>query len=202
MQPETAKIRVSDVALVEQYRGGDQGALEKLIIKYQGRIFNVILRICANRETAAELTQDTFVRIIENLHRFRGDSSFYTWAFRIAVNLTLNFIRRQKQVNMVSLDKPVVGDRDEARTSLRNYLAGDSKAEPFIVAQSKEAVELIIKAMMNLEQSQRAVIVLREIENMDYAHIASVLEIEIGTVKSRLSRARATLRANLEAILR
>ena len=201
MQPDTANINISDSALIEQCRAGDSDAMSRLITKYKDRLYNVILRICANPEDAAELTQDAFVRIIENLHRFQQRSSFYTWAFRIAVNLTLNFCRRKVRIEMTSLDAELGGDNEQARAALRNYLADASAPDPAAIAQSKEQVNLIIRAINLLSEDQRAVVVLRDVEGMDYAQIAQIMEVELGTVKSRLARARANLRANLEAIL-
>jgi RNA polymerase sigma-70 factor (ECF subfamily) len=200
MQPDTANINISDSVLIEQCRAGDSDAMSRLITKYKDRLYNVILRICANPEDAAELTQDAFVRIIENLHRFQQRSSFYTWAFRIAVNLTLNFCRRKVRIEMTSLDAELGGDNEQARAALRNYLADASAPDPAAIAQSKEQVNLIIRAINLLSEDQRAVVVLRDVEGMDYAQIAQIMEVELGTVKSRLARARANLRANLEAI--
>jgi RNA polymerase sigma-70 factor (ECF subfamily) len=201
MQPDTANINISDSVLIEQCRAGDSDAMSRLITKYKDRLYNVILRICANPEDAAELTQDAFVRIIENLHRFQQRSSFYTWAFRIAVNLTLNFCRRKVRIEMTSLDAELGGDNEQARAALRNYLADAGAPDPAAIAQSKEQVNLIIRAINLLSEDQRAVVVLRDVEGMDYAQIAQIMEVELGTVKSRLARARANLRANLEAIL-
>ncbi len=201
MQPDTANINISDSVLIEQCRAGDSDAMSRLITKYKDRLYNVILRICANPEDAAELTQDAFVRIIENLHRFQQRSSFYTWAFRIAVNLTLNFCRRKVRIEMTSLDAELGGNNEQARVALRNYLADAGAPDPAAIAQSKEQVNLIIRAINLLSEDQRAVVVLRDVEGMDYAQIAQIMEVELGTVKSRLARARANLRANLEAIL-
>lgn len=201
MQPDTANINISDSALIEQCLAGDSDALERLIIKYKDRLYNIILRICGNTEDAAELTQDVFVKIIENLHRFQGKSSFYTWIFRIAVNLTLNFRRRQVRIDTASLDDELGGNSEQAKTALRYYLADNTVRDPAEIAQSKEQVELIIRAINDLDTDHKAIIILRDIEGMDYAQIAYVMGIELGTVKSRLARARANLRDNLEAIL-
>ncbi|MHC4418415.1 MAG: RNA polymerase sigma factor [Planctomycetota bacterium] len=100
MQSETANISVDDAVLVDGWRRGDSAATERLILKYQNRIYNVIMRMCANAHDAAELTQDTFVKIIENIDKFEGRSSFYTWAFRIAVNLTLNYCQRSVKLGL------------------------------------------------------------------------------------------------------
>lgn len=201
MQPETANINISDDVLIQQCRSGDSAAMERLIIKYKDRLYNVILRICGNPHDAAELSQDAFVKIIENLHRFREKSSFYTWAFRIAVNLTLNFCRRQRNIEFISLDAESGGNSQQAKAALRSYLADSNARDPADIVQSNESVNLIIRAINNLDTDHRAIIILRDIEDMNYEQIANILEIELGTVKSRLARARANLKANLEAIL-
>jgi len=201
VQPDTANINISDKVLVQQCQAGDTDALERLIIKYKDRLYNAVFRICGNPENAAELTQDAFVKIIENLHRFQARSAFYTWCFRIAVNLTLNFCRRRVHTEMSSLDAETPGDSEQAKTALRSYLADSTVRDPADIAQSKEQVDLIVRAINNLDVDHKAIIILRDIEGMDYAQIAVVLDVELGTVKSRLARARANLRANLEAIL-
>ena len=201
MQPDTANINISDEVLIQQCRSGDSVAMERLIIRYKDRLYNVILRICSNPQDAAELTQDAFVKIIENLHRFQSRSTFYTWAFRIAVNLTLNFCRRQNRIEMTSLDAESGGNSHQAKAALRSYLADSNVRDPADIAQSKEQVDLIIRAINNLNMDHRAIIILRDVEDMNYEQISQILEIELGTVKSRLARARANLKANLEAIL-
>jgi len=198
---EAANISIDDAGLVEQSRNGDSAALERLILKYQNRIYNVILKICANPDDAAELTQETFVKVIENIDRFQARSSFYTWAFRIAVNLTLNYCQRHVRFAERSLDAEDNKSENPARGVLKEFLSDDSSPDPSIVAGNKELYQIVKKALMKLEDAQRAVVVLRDIEGMDYAHIAEVLDIELGTVKSRLSRARNNLRKILETVL-
>lgn len=201
-----ANINIADAMLVERCRRGDSAAMERLILKYQNRIYNVILKICANPDDAAELTQDTFVKVIENIDRFESKSSFYTWAFRIAVNLTLNYCQRNAKLGLRSLDAPdqVGGDYEystNATQTLKELLSDDSSPDPAMVAQNKELCEITIQSLMKLDDAQRTVIILRDIEGMNYAQIADVLEINLGTVRSRLSRARGRLREIMEAIL-
>jgi RNA polymerase sigma-70 factor (ECF subfamily) len=193
-------INAEDAVLVEKWRHGDSMAIERLIGKYQGRIYNVILKICVNPDDAAELTQDTFVKIIENIDKFENRSGFYTWAFRIAVNLTLNYRKRRSIAGFSSLDAPVSGGDEQAGRTLAAVLLDDKTPDPSEVAENRELCELVQKALGKLENEHRTVIVLRDIEGMDYAQIAEVLAMELGTVKSRLSRARAALRQILEAL--
>jgi len=197
---EAAKINIDDAVLVEQCRQGDSEATERLILKYQNRIYNAILRICANPDDAAELTQDTFVKVIENIDRFRGRSSFYTWAFRIGVNLTLNYCQRKVRIGFRSLDAEDKEDNGQAKQVLKEFLADDSSPNPAVVAANKELSEIVVDALMKLREEQRVVVVLRDIEGMNYAQIAEVLDIELGTVRSRLSRARSNLREIIEAV--
>jgi len=199
---EAANISIDDATLVEKCRQGDSDAMERLIIKYQDRIYNVILRICANSDDAAELTQETFVKVIENISRFQGRSSFYTWAFRIAVNLTLNFRRRNNKLAVRSLEAQGKESGEHKKQLLREFLRDDDASDPAGLAQSKELCEIAVKALMRLDDAQRTVVVLRDIEGMNYAQIAGVLNIQLGTVRSRLSRARSNLRDIMEAFLR
>ena len=193
-------ISVEDDVLVQRWRAGDTKAVERLIGKYQGRIYNLILKICANPDDAAELTQETFVKIIENIGEFESRSAFYTWVFRIAVNLTLNYRKRKTTVRFSSLDAALTSADDETKQGLASILRDEKTPDPAQIAENKELCELIQKALEKLDDEQRTIIVLRDIEGMDYAQIADVLAVELGTVKSRLSRARAALRQILEAL--
>jgi RNA polymerase sigma-70 factor (ECF subfamily) len=193
-------IKAEDAALIERWRRGDISAIERLVGKYQGRIYNLILKICANPDSAAELTQDTFVKIIETIDRFESRSSFYTWAFRIAVNLALNYCKRKTTVRWTSLDAETVADDEQTKQSLAAILQDEKSPDPSQIAENRELCRLVQAALDKLDDEQKTIIVLRDIEGMDYAQIAEVLVVELGTVKSRLSRARAALRHLLEAL--
>lgn len=197
---EAVNINIDDRALTQRCQRGDSEAMERIIVKYQNRIYNVILKMCGNVDDAAELSQDTFVKAIENIHSFEGRSSFYTWLFRIAVNLTLNFCKRNVKLGIRSLEADECSEH--ARASLKEVLINNDSPNPARVAENRELCDLIVKAIMNLDDNQRAVVVLRDIEGMNYSQIAGVLEIELGTVKSRLSRARNNLREILEVVLK
>jgi RNA polymerase sigma-70 factor (ECF subfamily) len=198
---KTANLNLDDAVLVERCRQGDSAAMERLILKYQNRIYNIILRMCANRDDAAELTQETFVKVIENIDGFEGRSGFYTWLFRIAVNLTLNYCQRASKFGCRSLEAYDEEHNGEAKSQLRDFLSDDASPDPAEMAQNKELCGVVLKALTRLDDTQRTVVVLRDIEGMNYAQIAEVLGVELGTVKSRLSRARSNLREILEAML-
>ena len=193
-------ISLDDAILVRQCQNGDLEAMSCLIVKYQDRVYNAIYKICQNHDDAAELTQDTFVKVLENISSFRGKSSFYTWLFRVAVNHTLNYCKRRFKLSPVSLDAE--NDQiEESKGKLAAVLAAPDGLDPAVVAQQKELSQIVVNLIGQLPEEYRVVLVLRDIEQMTYAEIAEVLRIETGTVKSRLSRARARLRQLLETVL-
>ena len=200
MQQKTAQTS-EDIFLVQRCRRGDSAALERLITKYHSRIYNTILRICANADDAAELTQETFVKVIENISEFEGRSGFYTWAFRIAVNLTLNYRQRGSKLTFRSLEAESDEQDEQAKGALKEILSSDDSPDPAAVTANKELCQIVLKALDKLDEAQRAVIILRDIEGMNYEQISDVLEIELGTVKSRISRARGALREILGEIV-
>jgi RNA polymerase sigma-70 factor (ECF subfamily) len=195
---QALRIYSDDNLLVEKCRKGDSRAMEILIIKYQDRIYNVILKICGNTDDAAELTQDTFVKVLQNIDKFQSRSSFYTWAFRIAVNLTINYCKRNIKLGLKSIDAEDNQNSEQTKKALKVLLKDDKSADPATIAENKELADLILTAVMQLDDAHRAVIVLRDIEGMNYAQIADILNINLGTVKSRLSRARSQLREIME----
>ena len=198
---QATSINIDDAVLIERCRRGDSDATEKLILRYQDRIYNAILRICANRDDAAELSQETFVKVIENIDKFQGRSSFYTWLFRIAVNLTISYCKRNTKAGFTSLDTERDDQNGRGRGALKQFLTNDKEADPATISENKEACELIVEALMKLDDAQRTVIVLRDIEGMNYAQIAKVLDVQLGTVKSRLNRGRNNLKEILEVML-
>ena len=193
-------VGIEDTALVRRCQRGDVDAAGRLILKYQDRLYNAILKICQNRDDAAELTQDTFVKVLENIGGFAGRSGFYTWLFRIGINLTLNYRKRRLKLPMRSLDNES-SFGGEGRASPASFVSDCGRNDPALAAASKESIQLVLQALKNLEQDHRVVLVLREIEQMSYQEIAEVLCVEPGTVKSRLSRARAVLKDHLQAVL-
>ena len=199
--PKKAPINIDDDVLIEQCRRGESSAMERLILKYQNRLYNVILRICSNPDDAAELTQETFVKVIENIGKFQGKSSFYTWAFRIAVNLTINFCRRNSRLGLKSLDSDMSESMDQASGVLREYLSNDKSPDPANMAQNRELCDLVTQSIARLDEDHRTVLVLRDIEGMSYSQIAQVLELELGTVRSRISRARGKFKDILETVI-
>ncbi|MBN1846089.1 MAG: sigma-70 family RNA polymerase sigma factor [Sedimentisphaerales bacterium] len=187
---------ITDRDLVEEGRRGDSAALGRLIERYQHRLFNAVYRMVDNREDAQELTQEAFVRALQGLKNFRGQASFYTWLFRIGINLCLNHRRRCRPVTFSALQTPETFWAKQAEGLLD--LAAKHNESPAQQAQIQEMHSRVIEALQNLEPAARAVVVLRDIEQLDYVEMAQVLNVPVGTVKSRLFRARMTLRDQLQ----
>lgn len=194
----TAATRaLEDAEVVARCREGDREAFARLVAKYQDRVFNACLRVCGHRDDAADLTQEAFLRALASIERFGDRAGFYTWVFRIAMNLAIDRGRRRKRHGERSLDNP--GRRD---TGGGYALRIESRTPPPSHGLDQEEQQAAVAAALErLEPDHRAVIVLRDIEDCDYAEIAEVLEIPIGTVKSRLFRARVALRELLAPIL-
>lgn len=199
-QKQKDNLVLDDETLVRRSQHGDPEAMTCLIVKYQDRVYNAILKICSNPDDAAELTQDTFVKVLESIGTFRGQSAFYTWLFRVAVNLTLNHCRRRFKLSPVSLDA-VSELHGREKEQLAAVLADPEQDDPAQIVQQKELVQVVLDLIARLNEEHRIVLVLRDIEQMSYTQIAEVLELEPGTVKSRISRARAALRELLETVL-
>lgn len=192
-------IEFDDAALVQRSRGGDMQAFGSLVAKYQDRVLNAILRLCGNQADAEELAQETFVKALERLSQFRGQSKFYTWLFRIAVNMAISQRRRGGRIRFHPL-----GGGDELESSqaaaLTAAVARRREAGPAASAIAAETAHRVMDALRQLEDEFRVVVVLRDIEEMDYTQIADVLNVPVGTVKSRLHRARLMLRGRLASL--
>ena len=186
----------TDEVLIGRCRGGNMAAFGQLIERYQDRLFNAVLRVVGNRDDALELTQDAFVRALQGLRRFRSQSSFYTWLFRIGINLGINLRRRQQRMRVSSYDS-VTEDQSGQAAGLAQRADPDSP-QPVRQAEIKEEHGRVLAALEELAPEARAIVVLRDIEQLNYAQIGQVLEVPMGTVKSRLARARMSLREKLK----
>ena len=200
--PSKGTIAFDDALLVERCRKGDMQAFGSLVAKYQDRIYNLIFRMHQRPADAEELTQETFLKALENLPRFRGQSQFYTWLFRIAANLTISHRRRHGRLRFASL---TAGDDDGEGSQADHLTAAMAERRspgPEADAMTAETRRQVAAALEELDEEFRLVLVLRDIEDMDYGQIASVLDVPVGTIKSRLHRARCALREKLEDIVK
>ena len=188
--------QVEDVELVERVKQGQTEAYGELVRRYQDRVFNACWRICGHLEDARDLTQEAFLKAFEGLGNFRQQSGFYTWIFRVAVNLSLSHRRNLHRRRTVSLDAASAGTLAEElvkRESPRAAVRDESDDDPTRGLGEAELHAAVAGALQTLDDDHRAVIVLRDIEGFDYQEIATILQIPPGTVKSRLFRARIAL---------
>ena len=206
MPASSASISFQDADLVEQVRDGDTAAFGHLVAKYQDRVYNTVLRINGNADDARDLTQDAFLRALESLDSFSGRAGFYTWLFRIAVNLTISDGRMMQRRKTVSLE-PRTGSLGAGEWAVNRQGAGlvgelhSDEENPQAAASRTEVNILVVEALNELEDEHRTVLVLKDIESMDYAQIAEILDVPLGTVKSRVHRARMALRDKLRPLV-
>lgn len=202
--PQSASAIVPDDALlVRQTQQGDMAAFSRLVGKYQDRVYNVCWRLCGNVEDARDLAQDAFLKALEAIGRFEQRSQFYTWIYRIAVNLALSHRRRARPTVQLSLHNEDGSRLIGAQAAELMRRAGSSDPDdPAECAATKETHRLLLQALEELDADQRAILVLRDIESLDYREIAEVLEVAPGTVKSRLHRARMALREKMLPVLK
>ncbi len=187
-----------DAELVSRCQGGDMAAFELLMGRYQDRVFNVALRMVGRREEAEDITQEVFLRALEHIGRFRHQAQVYTWLFRIAVNLAISKRRRGSRVRFVTLDAAGGGGPDGDGELLGNQLPDRRGESPEMAANRNEQGERVADAIGKLDEEFRAVLVLKDIEGFDYQQIGEILELPLGTVKSRLHRARSDLKERLK----
>lgn len=189
-------IAFEDAVLVDRCRGGDMQAFGALVAKYQHRVFNIVFRLCRRQADAEELAQETFLKALEKINQFRGQSGFYTWLFRIAVNLVMTHRRKEGRVKLHSIDCD-----DGTQATALAAAARNTEAAPDAAAMKADTSRKVLEAIEQLDDEFRAVVLLREIEDMNYDQIAHVLNVPSGTVKSRLYRARVILREKLTELI-
>lgn len=178
-----------DSQLIERTLAGDRSAYSELVMRHQDRLYSSMLGVTGCAEEAEDVVQDAFVRAFVKLESFQQSSQFFTWLYRIAFNTALSRHRRRK--NRVSLD------HTRETTGLEPVDDADAPDEPMM---RRERVEMVRLAMSQLSDEHRTILVLREMDENPYETIAEILEISIGTVRSRLSRARHQLKLTLEAM--
>lgn len=195
-----------ELALLAAHRAGDQTALPELLTGYQDRLFGVCLRMMGDAEEARDLTQDAMVRIIQGLHQFDGRSKLSTWMIRVAMNVCLTSLRRRQMRKRRGIE-PALGWIADAESGSggsggASRFLDDARSGELTPGQRVEQAEerrRLYRALDQIEPEQKAMLILRDMHGMDYRHIADVLDIPEGTVKSRLFRARAALRDRFES---
>jgi RNA polymerase sigma-70 factor (ECF subfamily) len=186
----------SDKKLVKRVQKGDKGAFDLLVLKYQHKIINLVMRYVRDPELAQDITQEAFIKAYRALPRFRGDSAFYTWMYRIAVNTAKNHLAAQRRRPMnVELDL-----QDPEQYDLHAKLKETDTPEG--VALSNELRESVERAIAALPEDLRTAIILRELEGMSYEEIAQTMECPVGTVRSRIFRARDAISKKTGSLVR
>lgn len=184
-----------DQLLIEQCLAGDTQAFGELVLRYQDRLFNALLMMVSSHEDARDLAQESFVHAFRKLASFRGDSQFYTWLFRIAVNATISFRRKHARRKTASVEA--------ARENAGLEPVDDNPdVSPSHQLETTEQQAVVKRALAELSDDFRTALVLTEIEGLSYEEAAAICECPIGTIRSRVHRARADLKEKLRILLK
>ncbi len=186
------------MAVVRRVQEGDVAAFDQLVLKYRERVFGVVYHLTSNREDAADLTQDALIKAFQSINRFQGQSSFFTWLYRIAVNSTLTHLRKHRLRTFFSFEKMDPEDRISAEVIAALTDATGADRETF----ARELQEKLNEAMQKLSIKHRTVITLFEIDGLSHQEIAEVMECSVGTVRSRLHYAKQLLQSELQPYIR
>ena len=186
-----------DRELVDRARGGDTTAFDELVEKYTPRLYGLVYHMTSNREDAHDILQDVFAKAYRSLKRFQGKSSFYTWIYSIAVNMSLNFLKKRGRRRKLSLD-----DLDLAVQNDEEFIENTSKTDPVREANLRELQQRLNAAMQELSEDHRAVVTMYDIQGLPHAEISRILGISEGTVRSRLHYAHKQLQNYLEEFRR
>jgi RNA polymerase sigma factor RpoE len=190
-------VQQEDRMLVDQARKGDLRAYDALMKRYQERIYGTIYHMTSSHEDANDLTQETFIKAYQAIHTFKGDSSFYTWLYRIAVNKTINFLKQRANKTHLSLN-----DLDLNAEHDTDLVALISENTPRRDLSLLELQEKLNAAMQKLSQSHRLAVTLHDIQGLSHEEIAQIMDCNVGTVRSRLFYARQQLQALLSDYLK
>ena len=202
MTPDSPRPPDPDVILVQRTLAGDQRAFEMLVIKYQRRVERLIGRMVRDTDLVPDIAQETFIRAYKALGQFRGEAQFYTWLYRIAVNTAKKQLLELKRDPLVTMSALKSQDDDETSGSEYELNGQVADAEtPEALLASKEIAQAVNEAMEALPKELGQAIALREIEGLSYEEIAQALDCPIGTVRSRIFRAREAISARIKPML-
>ena len=185
----------TDKEIIERVKSGEKEAYDLLVLKYQQRVINLISRFVKNHSDALDVSQETFIKAYRALPNFRGDSAFYTWLYRIAVNTAKNHLTVQSR-------KITKSDYDVADIEqIEGNMSLTEQTTPESLLAKDELQETILKTIENLPEDLKSAIMLREIEGLSYEGIAEVMECPVGTVRSRIFRAREMIDSKIKPLL-
>jgi RNA polymerase sigma-70 factor, ECF subfamily len=195
-QPASAELGLAfdEIGLIKQIQAGRMSLFADLIARFQDRLYNLAYRLTANPEDAADLTQETLTRAVKSIGQFRGNSRFYTWLVRIMINITNDWKTKAKHDHDLRTQMQTLLERSQASEVMKLN-------DPQLQAQNQEMIDLLWQAIDRMDQPQKQVLLLRDLEQLSYDEIAHILKLTEGTVKSRLFRARESLRELLGPLL-
>lgn len=182
----------NEILLIKRSQKGDINSFEELIKEYKKIAYNIALKMLKNKEDAEDVSQEALIKVYKSINRFNMDSSFKTWLYRIVVNTCLDHVRKNKE-NPISIDQPIRSGHDEFYMDVE-----DNRPTPQEVLETKLTQKMVMDAVNELEDDFKSIIILRDINDLSYEEISEVLECNIGTVKSRISRGRQKLKEILE----
>lgn len=195
MNAGAASGEEADPVLVERARGGDRAAFDELVRRYVPKLYGMVFSMTGNHEDTDDLLQDVFLRAYRSLAKFRGDSAFYTWIYTIAVNMTLNFLKRRKRRMTETIDDPLRQLPREAAEALTD------PSDPVREAGLNELQRRLNEALQRLSDQHRTVVTMFDIQGFPHAEISRILGVSEGTVRSRLHYAHKQLQAWLSDCL-
>ncbi len=184
--------REEEAKIIRAVLDGNTNAFEDLVLEYQSQVYHIALKMTGNEEDAFDLSQETFLKAFRTLKSFRGESGFGSWLYRMAANLSIDFLRKRKRrtpEQILPLDEPDEVGRPRELPDLRY--------EPQSELERKELRSQVQEGLRRLPEEQRLILILRDVEGFSYQEIGDILKLELGTVKSRIYRARARLAALL-----
>jgi RNA polymerase sigma-70 factor (ECF subfamily) len=196
--PERQKEADADLDVVRRVQAGDVAAFDQLVHKYRERVFGIVYNMTSNREDTADLTQDAFIKTFQSINRFQGQSSFFTWLYRIAVNSTLTHLRKHRLRTFFSFEK--IDQDDPVSAEVVAALTDATGADQ--ATFTRELQEKLNEAMQKLSIRHRTVITLFEIDGLSHQEIAEVMDCSVGTVRSRLHYAKQQLQSELQSYIR
>lgn len=185
-----------DLLLVQRVQRGDKKAFDLLVLKYQRKLMRLVSRLVHDQAEAEDIVQDSFIRAYRALPQFRGDAAFYTWLYRIGINTAKNYLAAQKNRPQTALEN----ETEDGENRVQDLLMSDNNTPESILA-SKQIAATVNEAMAGLTEELRTAITLREVESLSYDEIAEVVGCPIGTVRSRIFRAREAIAAKLRPLL-
>jgi len=199
--PAKARADVPDLLLVERAKGGDIGAYELLVIKYQRRIHRLVAHIVGDKDLASDVVQETFICAWQALGRFRGEAQFYAWLKSIAVNMAKRMLQKLKRDQVAVTISQQMGDNNDKEETFFQEHDPSTDSTPETELAVGEIVQKVQRRLARLPEQLRRAMTLREVEGLDYEEIAQAMNCSVNTVRSRIFRAREAIAADIQPLL-